>query len=123
MKVAKLELTQGQLNLFKIFSLTIACVAAGLVTQDLYQGLYRPSATQATSPMRIYVSFVCFSFLSVSLLSIGSFHCAPDENDRPSEQTKLCFAFVNLCSFSIFFLVSSLKCVREIIVIYLTFKR
>ena len=40
--------------------------------------------------------FRCLAFLE---LSTGSVHCAPDENDRPSEQTGLCFAFVNLCCF------------------------
>ena len=40
--------------------------------------------------------FRCLAFLE---LSTGSVHCAPDENDRPSEQTELCFAFVNLCCF------------------------
>ena len=40
--------------------------------------------------------FRCLAFLQ---LSTGSVHCSPDENDRPSEQTELCFAFVNLCCF------------------------
>ena len=46
----------------------------------------------------IFPSYVfrCLAFLE---LSSGSVHCAPDENDRPSEETELCFAFVNLCCF------------------------
>ena len=44
----------------------------------------------------------------------GSVHCAPDEIDRPSEQTELYFAFVTLCRFLIIFLVSSLKYVHKI---------
>ena len=46
----------------------------------------------------------CLAFLE---LSTGSVHCAPDENDRPSELADLCFAFVNLRCFLILFLVSS----------------
>ena len=63
--------------------------------------------------------FRCLAFLE---LSTGSVHCAPDENDRPSEQMGLCFAFVNLCCFLIRFLVSSLKYVSKIFNIYLTLK-
>ena len=64
--------------------------------------------------------FRCLAFLE---LSTGSVHCAPDENDRPSEQTELCFAFVNLCCFLILFLLSSLKYVRKTFNIYLTLKK
>ena len=38
-----------------------------------------------------------FRFSAFLRLSTGSVHCAPDENDRPSKQTQLCFTFVNLC--------------------------
>ena len=47
--------------------------------------------------LRFYVSifpscgFRCLAFLE---LSIRSVHCAPKENDRPSEQTVLCFTSV-----------------------------
>ena len=34
--------------------------------------------------------FRCLAFLE---LSTGSVQCAPDENDRPSEQTELSFCF------------------------------
>ena len=74
------------LNFFKIFSLA--------VTLTYFVRVFR-----------------CLAFLE---LSTGSVHCAPDENDRPSEQAELCFAFVNLCCFLILFLVSSLKYVRKI---------
>ena len=57
-----------------------------------------------------------------SELSTGSVHCAPDEIVRPSEQTELYFAFVNLCCFLIIFLVSSLKYVCKIFNNYLTFR-
>ena len=40
--------------------------------------------------------FRCLAFLELSTRSV---HCAPKENDRPSEQTVLCFQFVNLCCF------------------------
>ena len=63
--------------------------------------------------------FRCLAFLE---LSTGSVHCAPDENDRPSEQMELCFAFVNLCCFLVLFLVGSLKYVSKIFNIYLTLK-
>ena len=61
--------------------------------------------------------FVVWRFFK---LSTGSVHCAPDEIDRPSEQTELYFAFVTLCCFLIIFLVSSLKYVRKIFNNYLT---
>ena len=38
--------------------------------------------------------FRCLAFLE---LSTGSVHCAPDENDTPSEQTELCFAVLKHC--------------------------
>ena len=40
-----------------------------------------------------------FRCLAVLELSTRSVHCALKENDRPSEQTVLCFTFVNLCCF------------------------
>ena len=40
--------------------------------------------------------FRCLAFLELSTRSV---HYAPKENDRPSEQTVLCFTFVNLCCF------------------------
>ena len=71
----------------------------------------------------VYIFPSCvFPFLAFLELSTGSVNCAPDENDRPSEQMELCFAFVNLCCFLILFLVSSLKYVRKIFNIYLTLK-
>ena len=48
-------------------------------------------------PPRFYVSifpscgFRCLVFLELSTRSV---HCAPKENDRPSEQTVLCFTSV-----------------------------
>ena len=69
-----------------------------------------------------YIFRSCFFVFWRFELSTGSVHCAPDENDRLSEQAELWFAFVNLCCFLILFLVSSLKYVRKIFNIYLTLK-
>ena len=62
----------------------------------------------------VYIFPSCFVVWRFSELSTGSVHCAPDEIDRPSEQTELYFAFDNLCCFLIIFLVSSLKYVCKI---------
>ena len=80
------------LNLFKIFFL----------------------AKTFTYFLRVFRCLACFE------LSTGSVHCAPDEIDRLSEQTKLYFALVTLCCFIIIFSVSSLKYVRRIFNNYLS---
>ena len=70
----------------------------------------------------IFPSYVfrCLAFLE---LSTGSVHCAPGENDRPSEQTELCFAFVSLCCFLNSLFGELTKYVRKIFNIYLTLKK
>ena len=68
----------------------------------------------------VYIFPSCFVVWRFSELCTGSVHCAPDEIDRPSEQTELYFASVNLCCFLIIFLVSSLKYVCKIFNNYLT---
>ena len=65
--------------------------------------------------------FRCLAFLE---LSTGSVHCAPDENDRPSEHTELSFLLSSIYAvFLILFLVSSPKYLRKIFNIYLTLKK